>query len=169
MVRYEHTEVGRVLKVVLVGTVVLMLASFTPMLLEVISGRSHPGVLAIVVMPLIITSIVLPGITKLQVRLCEETLEVRMGMFTKKIALRDVTNIGIVSVPWYAGWGLRYSLNGGELWRVNGTQAIKLGLQNRSSFSLGLSTPESLETVSQKLIQAQSDSTFGHSASKRTP
>jgi hypothetical protein len=158
MVRYERTEVGRGLKVVVIGTVVLMLAAFLPMVLEVISGKSHPGILAVLVIPLIITSVILPGITKLSVQLSDETLSLRMGVFSRKIELRDVTEIGIVSVPWYAGWGVRYSLTvGGELWRVSGTRAIKLGLRSGSSFSLGLDDPESLERAIKNLLEPSSD------------
>jgi hypothetical protein len=108
-----------------IGTVVLMLAAFLPVILEVISGQSHPGILAVLVMPLVITGIILPGITKLSVQVTDETLNFCLGVFSRKIDLRDVTNIGIVSVPWWTGWGVRYSLTGGELWRVSGTRAVQ--------------------------------------------
>jgi hypothetical protein len=170
MIRYERTEVGRGLTVVVIGTVVLMLAAFLPMILEVISGKSHPGILAVIVMPLIMTSIILPGITKLSIQLTDETLQVRMGVFSRKIDLRDVTKVSIVLLPWWSGWGVRYSLTGaGELWRVSGTRAIKLELRNHSRFSLGLENPESLETVLQKILEVRSDSKITYSASNFTP
>jgi hypothetical protein len=157
VVRYERTEVGRGLNAVLIVAVAVMLASFLPVVLEVISGKSHPGILAVLVMPLIITGIVLPGISKLHVQLSDETLNLRMGIFSRKINLRDVTNVSIISVLWWSGWGVRYSFIGGELWRVNGTRGIKLELRNRSSFTFGLNDPDSLERVIKNMLERSLD------------
>ncbi len=151
MVRYERTEIGRGLNAVLIVAAMVMLAAFLPVVLEVIAGKVHPGILVVVLMPLFLMGIILPGITKLSIRLSEQTLNVRMGIFSRKIELRDVTNVSVVSVPSWVGWGVRYGLHG-ELWRVNGTRAIKLDFRNRSSFSLGLDDPEALEAAIRSVL-----------------
>jgi hypothetical protein len=153
MVRYERTENGRALNAVLIVAVVVMLASFSPVLLEVIAGQSHPGILVVVLMPLFLMGIILPGITKLSICLSDESLDVRMGIFSRKINLGDVITASIVSIPWYAGWGVRFAFSGGELWRVTGTHAVKLELRNRSSYLLGMNDPESLEAAIRSVLR----------------
>jgi hypothetical protein len=147
MVRYERTENGRALNAVLIVAVLVMLASFSSVLLEVIAGKIHPGILVVMLMPLFILGIILPGITKLSIRLSDESLDVRMGIFSRKIELRDVITTSIVSIPWHAGWGVRFAFSGGELWRVTGARAVKFELRNRSSYLLGMNDPESLEAA----------------------
>jgi hypothetical protein len=153
MVRYESTENGRALNAVLIVAVVVMLAAFLPVLLEVIAGKSHPGILAVLFLPLFLMGIILPGITKLSIRLSDENLDVRMGVFSRKIDLIDVTNISIVLIPWYAGWGMRFAFSGGELWRVNGNRALKFELRNHSSYLLGMNDPESLEVALKNILR----------------
>ena len=145
MIRYEHTEVGRGLRAMAVGVPVMSLVAVTPMMLEVISGRTHPGILIVLVLPVLTAAIILPGISKLSVRLIDETLEVRMGVFSRKIKLSDLKTLSIIEVPWWAGWGLRYSLTGGQLWRVSGNRAVRFGLRNGGSFSVGLLHATELE------------------------
>jgi hypothetical protein len=146
MVRYEHSEIGRGLKLLTLALPLGLLAALTPALLEVISGQTHPGMLALLVVPCTILAFILPGISKLSVRLFDDALELRMGVFSRKILLRDVVQVRLVPVPWYAGWGVRYSF-GGELWRVGGNRAVKLELRNGSSFSVGSSHVAELEQV----------------------
>jgi hypothetical protein len=120
----------------------------------VIGGKIHPGVLVIFFMPTLLLSILLPGVNKLSIRLTDKRLDLQLGVFSRRIDLSDVTKISIVSVPNLAGWGVRYSFSGGELWRVTGTRAVKFELRNGSGFHLGLHDPESLETALKLALQS---------------
>jgi hypothetical protein len=136
MLRYERAESSKVLSMMMIAIPITMVVAMVPLIIEVASGQTHPGILAVLVVPFTILAMILPGISKLSIRLSDETLEVRMGVFSKKILLRDVVEIHVVSVPWYAGWGLRYGSRG-ELWRVNGHQALSLEMRhNEGNFSI---------------------------------
>ena len=46
----------------------------------------------------------------------------------------------MTTIPWYAGWGLRYS-RGGLLYCVWGRRAVRLALADGRSFTVGTDEP----------------------------
>ena len=66
------------------------------------------------------------------------------GLFRRRVALADVTQASVVTIPWYAGWGLRYS-GGGWLYCVWGRQAGRLTLADGHAFTIGSDEPELLQ------------------------
>jgi hypothetical protein len=66
------------------------------------------------------------------------------GLFRRRIALADIAAAGVVTIPWYAGWGLRYS-GGGWLFCVWGRRAVRLALADGRAFTIGSDEPELLQ------------------------
>ena len=66
------------------------------------------------------------------------------GLFRRRIALADITQATVVTIPWYAGWGLRYS-GGGWLYCVWGRRAVRLSRAGGRPFTIGSDEPELLQ------------------------
>lgn len=68
------------------------------------------------------------------------------GLFRRRIVLADVTETSLVTLPWYAGWGLRRNA-GGWVYCVWGRQAVRLSLAGGHAFTIGSDEPELLQVA----------------------
>jgi hypothetical protein len=66
------------------------------------------------------------------------------GLFRRRVALADIAQASVVTLPWYAGWGLRYS-GGGWLYCVWGRRAVRLSRADGHAFTIGSDEPELLQ------------------------
>jgi hypothetical protein len=63
-----------------------------------------------------------------------------LGLFRRTIRLADVQEATVVTIPWYAGWGVRYSRSG-LLYCVWGRHAARLTLAGGRTFTIGSDEP----------------------------
>jgi hypothetical protein len=66
------------------------------------------------------------------------------GLFRRHVPLADITEAVVVTLPWYAGWGLRF-WGGGVLYCVSGRRAVRLSVAGSRSFTIGSDEPELLQ------------------------
>jgi hypothetical protein len=69
-----------------------------------------------------------------------------LGLFRRRIALADVRETSVVTMPWHAGWGLRYSRSS-WLYCVWGRRAVRLSLAGGHAFTIGSDEPELLRAA----------------------
>jgi hypothetical protein len=66
-----------------------------------------------------------------------------IGLIRKRMAIREIRSIRIVTTPWYAGWGIRL-VPGGWLYNVAGRQAVELTHVGDGRTLLGTNDPSGL-------------------------
>ena len=65
------------------------------------------------------------------------------GVLRRRIAVDEIASAEVVAVPWYRGWGMR-RMGHGWLYNVSGRAAVKLGLTDEGTFTIGSDQPETL-------------------------
>jgi hypothetical protein len=71
------------------------------------------------------------------------TIEFRGGLLQRTIALAAVRQVDQVEVPWYYGWGLRWTPRG-WLYNVRGRHAVAVCLANGRTVIIGTDEPAEL-------------------------
>jgi hypothetical protein len=74
------------------------------------------------------------------------TVQFRAGLLQRTIALAAIREVEQVEVPWYYGWGLRWTPRG-WLYNVKGRDAVALGLANGRTVLIGTDEPAELVRV----------------------
>ena len=135
--RYEHTQVGYLIIVVIVAAMVLI---------GIILANTGMNWIAIGV--LVVLAVVLVLFPSLTVVIREEELEVRFGPGTirKRFKLEEIESWRVVKIPWYYGWGIRLTPHG-MLFRVSGFHAVEIKLRTGKKFLIGTDVPQELEQV----------------------
>ena len=144
--RYEHTQVGYLIIVAMVATLVLI---------GVILANSGINWIAISVMVIIAAALVL--FVSLTVVIQEEEMEVKFGpgLVKKRFKLSEIQSCQVVKYPWYYGWGIRMTTQG-ILFRVSGLYAVKIQLVTGKQYNIGTDTPQELEAAIQSAISKTS-------------
>ena len=90
--------------------------------------------------------------TAMTVEITRERLTVgfRRGFLRRRIDLSAIRTVEQVEVPWYYGWGLRLT-PAGWLYKVRGSQAVRLGLAGGRSVSIGTDEPARLAAAIEAL------------------
>lgn len=68
------------------------------------------------------------------------------GFLHKRFSVSEIRSVKIVSVPWYHGWGMRYTF-GGWLYRVSGDLAVEIEIWNGKKYRIGSDEPEVLHDI----------------------
>ena len=73
-------------------------------------------------------------------------LKIRMGLglFGRKVPLKEITNSKITKIPWWLGSGVRY-YRGGMIYNVAGFQAVEIIYKNNKVIIIGTAEPEILK------------------------
>ena len=66
-----------------------------------------------------------------------------IGLIRKRIPLSDIESCVITRIPWYYGWGIRYTPQG-WLYRTSGLMAVKLVLTTGKAMLIGTDDAERL-------------------------
>jgi len=66
-----------------------------------------------------------------------------IGLIRKRIALEDVAAVGVVTYPWFYGYGIRLTPHG-WMYNVSGNEAVELVFHNGKRFRIGSDEPEAL-------------------------
>jgi len=140
--QYEYAQVGYLIIVVMITTMVLI---------GIILATSGLNWIAIGVLVIIAIALVL--FCSLTVVIYDEELEVRFGpgLVRKRIKLDEIESCKIVKNRWYYGWGIRLTPHG-ILYNVSGFDAVEINLRTGKQFRIGTDVPQELEAAIQKSL-----------------
>jgi hypothetical protein len=132
--RYERTQVGYIIIVVIASVMLLLGIVF-----------ANAGINWIAIMAMLIIGVVLVLFSSLTVVITEEYLEIRFGygLIRKRFKLKDIESCQVVRNPWYYGWGIRLTPHG-WLYRVSGRDAVEIKIRNGKKYRIGTNTPDEL-------------------------
>ena len=130
---YRHTQVGRV---TLAG-MGIVLAAVTWQSLR-ISGQ-------LPVIPVVLVAVVLLLFSTLTVRVRDGAMDVFFGpgLIRRRIPLRRIRDVRVVTTPWYYGWGIRLTPTG-WLWNVSGLDGVEVEFDDGHRFRVGSDEPDRL-------------------------
>ena len=136
MTRYEHTQTGYVMVLVLfVGAYAVASSRF----FEASTARQISLVISIL---LLITIVVF---YKLTITIDDEALcaSFGIGLIRKKLPVSDIAGCEPIRIPWWYGWGI-YLTPEGWLYNVAGWDAVAITLRDGRKFALGTDDPDGL-------------------------
>ena len=140
--RYEHTQVGYLIIVVMAVAVVWI---------GIILAMA--GINWIAMGVLIIIAIALVLFSSLTVVIWEDDLEVRFGpgLIRKRFKLSEIESDKVVRNHWYYGCGIRFTPHG-WLYNVSGFYAVEIKLRTGKKFRIGTDVPQELEVAIQQAL-----------------
>jgi hypothetical protein len=138
-VRYHHTQIGTM---TLLGMLFGALTQMGAAVQDMRAGRKRvwsylPGMLTCLVGSALFSSLTV------EVDEREISAAFTFGFLRRRVPLTEVTAAEVITVPWYAGWGLRY-WRGGWLYSVWGRRALRLSLADGRALTIGTDQPELL-------------------------
>jgi hypothetical protein len=140
MTPYRHTQIGYV---VVVTSVVAIL----PLAAVLMLAPDGWPLLAILI-PLVLATVAFASLT-VTVDANSVWLRFGVGLIRKHIPSRDIVSCRAVPVPWYAGWGIRWT-GDGWLYNVSGLWAVELRMRNGKRYLIGTDRPRELEAAIQQ-------------------
>ncbi|MBC8527479.1 MAG: hypothetical protein H8D22_11625 [Candidatus Cloacimonetes bacterium] len=140
--RYEHTQVGYLMLVILCVVLAFMIFFMS------FYGFNLIGFIAVLVVVLVLWMF-----TKLTVEIDSEFLRIKFGpgIIRKKFPLKDIVSCKAVKNPWYYGWGIRITPNG-ILYNVSGFHAVELEMKGGRKYRIGTDEPEKLIDILNLII-----------------
>ena len=135
--RYEHTQVGYLIIVVMAVVMVWI---------GIVLANTSINWIAIAGLVVIAVALVL--FSSLTVVIWEEELEIRFGPgpIRKRFKLNEIESCQIVKNHWYYGWGIRLTPHG-VLFNVSGFHAVEMKLITGKRFRIGTDVPQELEAA----------------------
>ena len=133
MPSYRHTQIGYVTLGALIAALGAMSWTLRP-------GGYTAGEGALLLL-LGAAAIVFSVLT---VEITPEALRVLFGpgLIRRSIPLEEIESAKVIHVPWYVGWGMRWT--GYWLYNVSGRMAVLLYLRRGRAFGVGTDEPEAL-------------------------
>lgn len=140
--RYEHTQVGYLMLVILCIVLAFMVFFIT------FFGFNLIGFIALLVVVLVLWMF-----TKLTVEIDSEFLKIRFGagIIRKKFPINEINSFREVKNPWYYGWGIRITPYG-ILYNVSGFLAVEIEMKSGKKYRIGTDEPEKLAQAIKKSI-----------------
>ncbi len=140
--RYEHTQVGYLIIVVMAAVMVLI---------GIVLAKAGINWIALGVLIFIAVALVL--FSSLTVVIWEDELEVRFGpgLIRKRFKLNEIESCKIVKNHWYYGWGIRLTPHG-WLYNVSGFYAVEIMLRAGKKYRIGTNVPQELEVAIQSAL-----------------
>ena len=139
MTRYCHTQASGMTLLGLGLGLVTQLASLAR---AVRRRKRHAWLMAL---PIMLFAPLMYAFSALTVEIAHGilTVEFRGGLLQRTIALAAVRQVDQVEVPWYYGWGLRWTPRG-WLYNVQGRHTVAVGLGNGRTVMIGTDEPAEL-------------------------
>jgi hypothetical protein len=137
MTPYRHTQIGYVILVMLTPVIVILAAVL------MLAPDGWP--LLAILIPLVLGAVAFARLT-VTVDANSVWLRFGLGLIRKRIPTRDILSCGVVNVPWYAGWGIRWT-GDGWLYNVSGGRAVELRMRNGKRYLIGTDRPQELESA----------------------
>lgn len=148
MTSYKHTQIGYLMLVVTLATLVLFVWAYSTASAEPPSVDSGSNFAITAIMAFIL--FLLASFTALTVSIDENYLRIKFGygIFSRKFALHQIASVQSVKNHWYYGWGIRLWL-WPKMWiyNISGFDAIEITLKNGKVYRIGTDVPEELETA----------------------
>jgi hypothetical protein len=141
--RYEHTQVGYLIIIAVLATLILI---------GIILALAGFNWIAFAVMVLLAATLVL--FSSLTVVIEDDILEVRFGpgLIHRRFNLSDIESTRVVKNPWYYGWGLRGTPHG-RLYNVSGFYGVEIKLINGTQVRIGTDVPRELNRAIEQNIR----------------
>jgi hypothetical protein len=130
---YRHTQIGYITLFALLAGLGIMLWTMRP-------GGYAAGEVGL----LLLLAVGMVQFATLTVEITPELLRVQFGPWgiRRTIPLQEVESARVIRVPWYVGWGMRWS--GFWLYNVSGRMAVLLQRSHGRAFGVGTDEPEAL-------------------------
>lgn len=134
---YRHTQSGFVMH----GVLGIGIASIV--ILMMIYGVNPVGITVSIVL---IIMLVLFRTLTVEIGDGTFTFAFGIGLIRKRIPLSDIESCAVTRIPWYYGWGIRYTPQG-WLYRTSGLMAVKLMLTSGKAILVGTDDAERLRSA----------------------
>ncbi len=148
MTPYKHTQIGYLILIITLATLLLFVSIYLTALAEPVSVDSGPNLLVSAIMILIVLT--LASFSALTVSVNEKYIKIKFGcgIFYKSFALSEIASVKQVKNRWYYGWGIRLWLRP-HMWiyNVSGFDAIELIMKNGKVYRIGTNDPIGLKTA----------------------
>lgn len=133
MVRYEHRQVGRLIRVLLLAGAVV------PAALAAVAPAPTPLLMVVVLAPLAALCF-----STLTIRVTDRALEWAFGCFVRRsVPVAEVLGAEATRTRWYEGLGIHWTRRG-WLYNVAGCDAVLVRLKSGRQVLLGTDEPEAL-------------------------
>jgi hypothetical protein len=142
MTPYRHTQIGYVILVMLTPVIVILAAVL------MLAPDGWP--LLVILIPLVLATVAFASLT-VTVDANSVWLGFGLGLIQKRIPTRDIVSYRAVPVPWYAGWGIRWT-GDGWLYNVSGLRAVELRMRSGKRYLIGTDRPEELQAALQQAV-----------------
>lgn len=123
---YKHTQIGYVI-IASIGAVILVttiIGIFIPNDFWYIFALTLFLLLCLALFPF------------LNIQITEEFILLNYGFIRKTMRINEIKNTSIVKLPWYFGWGIRWTPEG-WLYRVSGFNAVKIEMKSGKIIFVG--------------------------------
>jgi hypothetical protein len=136
--RYEHTQTGKLMWIVLFGVATLFLAILT---------QSGFDPVLLILMTVII--VILAMFTSLKVTIDRTQLAITFAAITvKRIQLSNIVLAEPVRNKWYYGWGIRYwPVPSMLIFNVSGFDAVEIITKSGKRYRIGTDEPKKLHAA----------------------
>ena len=146
MTLYKHTQIGYLMLVVTIVTLIL----FTWLQ---ITARAEPpavdsGTNFAVTAIMVLILFILASLVTLTVLVDEKYLKIKFGygLFKKSFLLEEIASVKTVKNHWYYGWGIKIWF-WPKMWiySVSGFNAVEITMRNGKIYRIGTDVPKELE------------------------
>ena len=145
---YKHTQIGWIVIVCLLSAIALI--TFIYFLNTDVTAN---WVVLAVLLSVVIALILFSTLT-VMVNDKEVLVKLGIGLFRKKIILKDIESVEVVKNKWWYGWGIRLS---GKWWmfNVSGLDAVQVSIRNKKKFRIGTDEAKKLADFIKKKLTAK--------------
>lgn len=144
---YEHTQPGRLMRVIM-GSIALVSLAAVSIGLAYASEVSWIGLLITTILLFIL---LLFHNLNVNVSTNDIVLKFGIGLIHKSFAVLDIQSATAVRNRWFYGWGIRYTPHG-WLYNVSGFDAVQIQLRNGRSYRIGTDEPQQLQAAIESVI-----------------
>jgi len=155
MTSYKHTQIGYLMLVVTLATLVLFAWVQITARAELPSYYSGTNFAVSAVMVLIL--FILASFTTLTVSINESYLRIKFsyGFLSRKFSLNQIASVRTVKNHWYYGWGARiWFWPYMWIYNISGFEAVEIILKNGRVYRIGTDVPQELEMAIKKAINS---------------
>ena len=148
--RYRHTQIARMLIVVIVAVVLAELTIVT------FSAPQDTVSLALSGAVVAIAAVMLALFSTLTVVVEDRSLRLWFGLgsLRRDVLLDEVTAVRKVRNSWHAGWGVR-AIPGGRVYNIGGRDAVELELEGGRVVRVGTDQPDALLAAVQAALETR--------------
>ena len=145
---YNHTQIGWVI------IISIMAGIFLSGVIFFINADVPTNWITLSIMLILFLSLLLFYALTVTVDDKQVSARLGIGLFRKRILLKDIESVEEVKNKWWYGWGIRFT-NKGLMYNVSGFGAVQFYLKNKKKFRIGSDEPEELVKFIKSKISAK--------------